>query len=56
MLAPIALQPDSVVSQVLIAATRPHEVAAAARWVRANPHLRGDDALRAVQYEPWDWW
>lgn len=54
MLAPIALQPDSVVSQVLIAATRPHEVAAAARWVRANPHLRGDDALRAVQYEPWD--
>lgn len=54
MLAPIALQPDSVVSQVLIAATRPQEVAAAARWVRANPHLRGDDALRAVQYEPWD--
>ena len=54
MLAPIALQPDSVISQVLIAATRPHEVAAAARWARANPHLRGDDALRAVQYEPWD--
>ena len=54
MLAPIALQPDSVVSQVLIAATRPQEVVAAARWVRANPHLRGDDALRAVQYEPWD--
>jgi hypothetical protein len=54
MLAPIALQPDNVVSQVLIAATRPHEVAAAARWVRANPHLRGDDALRAIQYEPWD--
>jgi hypothetical protein len=54
MLAPIALQPDSVVSQVLIAATRPHEVAAAARWVRANPHVRGDDALRAIQHEPWD--
>jgi len=54
MLAPIALQPDSVISQVLIAATRPHEVSAAARWARANPHLRGDDALRAVQYEPWD--
>ena len=54
MLAPIALQPDSVISQVLIAATRPHEVAAAARWVRANPHLRGDDALRAIQHEPWD--
>jgi hypothetical protein len=54
MLAPIALQPDGVISQVLIAATYPNEVAAAARWSRANPHLRGDDALRAVQYEPWD--
>ena len=54
MLAPIALQPDGVVSQVLIASTYPDEVAAAARWSRANPHLRGDDALRAVQNEPWD--
>jgi hypothetical protein len=54
MLAPIALHPDGVVSQVLIASTYPDEVAAAARWSRANPHLRGDDALRAVQNEPWD--
>ena len=54
MLAPIALQPDGVVSQVLIASTYPDEVAAAARWARANPHLRGDTALRAVQNEPWD--
>ena len=54
MLAPIALQPDGVVSQVLIAATYPDEVAAAAQWSRANPHLRGEDAVRAVQNEPWD--
>jgi hypothetical protein len=54
MLAPIALQPDGVVSQVLIASTYPDEVAAAARWARANPHMRGDAALRAVQNEPWD--
>jgi len=54
MLAPIALQPDGVVSQVLIASTYPEEVAAAARWSRANPHMRGNDALRAVQNEPWD--
>jgi hypothetical protein len=54
MLAPIALQPDGVVSQILIATTYPEEVAAAASWSRANPHLRGDDALRAVQNEPWD--
>ena len=54
MLAPIALQPDGVVSQVLIAATYPDEVAAAASWARANPHMRGDAALRAVENEPWD--
>lgn len=53
MLAPIALQPDAVVSDVLIAASYPDEVAAAARWSQANAHLRGDDAVRAVHYEPW---
>jgi hypothetical protein len=54
LLAPIALHPDGLVSQILIAATYPQEVAAAARWSRANPHLKGHDAVRAVQYEPWD--
>jgi hypothetical protein len=54
LLAPIALHPDGLLSQILIAATYPDEVAAAARWSRANPHLKGDDALRAVQGEPWD--
>jgi len=54
LLAPIALQTDGVVSQVLIAATYPGEVAAAASWSRANPHLRGDEAVRAAQNEPWD--
>lgn len=54
MLAPIALQPDGLVSQILIASTLPDQVAEAARWSRANSHLRGDDAVRAVQEEPWD--
>src|SRR5688500_19569944 len=54
MLAPIALQPDGVVSQVLIASTYPDQVAAAARWARANAHLRGDDAVRAMHYEQCD--
>lgn len=54
MLAPIALQTDGVVSQVLIASTYPDEVGIAAQWTRANPHLRGEDATRAVQGEPWD--
>jgi hypothetical protein len=54
MLAPIALQPDGVISQILIASTFPDQVAEAARWSRANPHLSGDSAVRAVQNEPWD--
>jgi len=54
LLAPIALQPDGVVSQVLIAATYPEDVAAAAAWSRANPYQRGDAAVRAVEQEPWD--
>ena len=54
LLAPVALHPDGLLSQILIAATYPEEVAAAAGWSRANPHLRGDDAVRAVQNEPWD--
>jgi hypothetical protein len=54
LLAPVALHPDGVLSQVLIAATYPDEVAAAAAWSRANAHLRGDEAVRAVQHEPWD--
>lgn len=54
MLAPIALYPDALLSQILIAATRPLEVVEAARWVRANPGLQGDDAVRAAQQQPWD--
>lgn len=54
MLAPIALHPDGLVSQILIAATYPDEVAAAARWSRTNPSFRGEEAVNLVQYEPWD--
>lgn len=54
MLAPIALYPDPLLSQVLMAATYPAEVAEAARWSRANPGLQGDDAVRAAQNEDWD--
>ena len=54
LLAPIALYPDALLSQVLLAATRPLEVVEAARWSRANPGLQGDDAVGAVQQEDWD--
>jgi hypothetical protein len=48
MLAPIALYPDALLSQVLMAATYPLEVVEAARWSKANPNLKGDAAVAAV--------
>lgn len=54
LLAPIALYPDSVLSHVLIGATYPDEVAEAARWSRANPRLKGEAAVDAVERQPWD--
>lgn len=54
MLAPIALYPDPLLSQMLMASTYPLEVVEAARWSKSNPNLRGDDAVRAVQQNDWD--
>jgi hypothetical protein len=44
LVAPIALYPDPVLSQVLMASTYPLEVVHAARWVKANPNVKGDAA------------
>ncbi len=54
LLAPIALYPDALLSQVLMAATYPLEVVEAARWSQANPNLKGDAALAAVKDKSWD--
>lgn len=54
MLAPVALYPDPLLSQVLMASTYPVEVVEAARWTRANPGLQGDAAVQAVQGADWD--
>lgn len=54
MLAPVALYPDPLLAQVLMAATYPGEVAEAAAWVKAHPQAKGDDAVRQVADQPWD--
>ncbi len=54
LVAPIALYPDSVLSQVLMASTYPLEVVQAARWLKANPTLKGEAAVKAVQNQTWD--
>jgi hypothetical protein len=53
ILAPIALYPDELLSQLLMAATFPQDVAQAAQWSRANPGMKGDEAVRAVDNQPW---
>jgi hypothetical protein len=55
LLAPIALYPDELLTQILMASTYPLEVVEAARFVKANPTLKGpalDDALRDKNWDP----
>jgi hypothetical protein len=55
LLAPVALYPDPVLSQVLIASTNPQEVLDAGNWLIANDGLTGkalDDAAAQVGFTP----
>ncbi len=54
LLAPIALYPDELLMQVLIAATYPLEVVEAGRFVQQNPNLRGDALDQALAEKNWD--
>ncbi|SDG86098.1 Protein of unknown function [Pseudomonas benzenivorans] len=54
MLAPLALYPDSLLAQVLMASTYPGNVADAVTWSKAHPDASGDDAVRQVADQPWD--
>jgi hypothetical protein len=56
LVAPIALYPDPLVAQILMAATYPLEVVEADRWLRlpANAALKGDALAAALQQQPWD--
>jgi len=54
MLAPVALYPDSLLSQILMASTYPIEVVEADRWIKQNPNLTGDQLDEALKYKDWD--
>src|SRR5262245_29463854 len=54
LVAPIALYPDDLVSQILMASTYPLEVVEAARWLRANKTLKGDALTTALEKQTWD--
>ncbi|ELE9690838.1 MULTISPECIES: DUF3300 domain-containing protein [Enterobacter] len=52
--APIALYPDALLSQILMASTYPANVIQAAQWSKDNPNMQGDAAIQAVASQPWD--
>jgi Protein of unknown function (DUF3300) len=54
LVAPIALYPDPLLTQILMASTYPLEVMEAARWSRDNPALKGQALQYAMQTESWD--
>jgi uncharacterized membrane protein YgcG len=52
--APIALYPDALVAQILMASTYPLEVVEAARWAKANPNVKDKALEDAMQQQTWD--
>src|SRR5262245_43665245 len=54
LVAPIALHPDPLLSEILIASTYPLEVVQADRWAKANKNLKGDALTAALTKQSWD--
>lgn len=54
MLAPIALHPDALLSQILMASTYPVEVVEADRWAKTNKSLKGDALAKELEKQSWD--
>ncbi|MCO5125004.1 MAG: DUF3300 domain-containing protein [Rhizobacter sp.] len=54
MLAPIALYPDALLSQMMMASTYPLEIVEAARWRKANASLKDKALEDALQKQTWD--
>ena len=54
LVAPIALYPDALLSQVLVASTYPLELVEAGQWVQQNQNLQGQQLLDAARQQQWD--
>ena len=54
LVAPIALYPDALLAQVLMASTYPLEIVSADRWVKSNPGLKDKALEDALQQQTWD--
>jgi hypothetical protein len=53
LVSPVALFPDPLLGQVFEAATRPDQVAEAAKWAKDHPGVSGKDLESALQGMPW---
>jgi hypothetical protein len=54
LVAPIALYPDPLISQILVAATYPLEIVEAYQWLQRNPGLTGPALMQAAEAQNWD--
>ena len=54
LVAPIALYPDPLLAQVLMASTYPLEVVQADRFAKAKKGLKGDKLTQALDKQDWD--
>jgi hypothetical protein len=54
LVAPIALYPDPLLSQTLVASTYPLEIIQLQQWLEKNKNLKDQALLDAVEKQPWD--
>jgi hypothetical protein len=54
LVAPIALYPDALLGQILVASTYPLELVEAAQWLRQNRALQGTQLMDAARQQNWD--
>ncbi len=54
LVAPIALYPDALLSQVLVASTYPLEIVEASQWLQQNRNLQGQQLVDAARQQNWD--
>lgn len=54
LVAPIALYPDPLLSQVLVVSTYPQELVEAEQWLEQNGNLDGGQLMYAARQQNWD--
>ncbi len=54
LVAPIALYPDPILAQTLVASTYPLEIVQLQQWLAKNPKLKDKALADAVAKQPWD--